>query len=307
VILVSIKFKPDGADRNPIAEHHDPDLAGHETASPRLSRPPEDPPAAAGCAWAAAWAATWLFASGALLMVFVVVTGNGGPYGVTALIALFVSGVGVAMLLAAAAIWAVHRLRVRSRSRRTAATFAAMTGAVALLAPVVASLVGSVALHGEAWPIPVAGITLLALAAVLGAERPERRPAVGFAAVWLLLLGTLAYRSSTDLRVQVVWLGPSIVNHTEGQVAFTATRSGAFEVRFGANWCWVGRVIAAGRYEWRPGDPGSSFGAPIWVDLPSDVLPLQRGDLVRACVRDGLAAGTAAGEAADPPSFWPRD
>jgi hypothetical protein len=45
----------------------------------------------------------------------------------------------------------------------------------------------------------------------------------------------------------------------------------------------------------------------MWVDLPSDVLPLHHGDLVRVCVRDGLAAGTRAGESVDPPSFWPRD
>jgi hypothetical protein len=45
----------------------------------------------------------------------------------------------------------------------------------------------------------------------------------------------------------------------------------------------------------------------MWVDLPADVLPLQPGDLVRVCVRDGIAGGTAAGLEGDPPSFWPRD
>lgn len=306
MIPVSIKFQPDGTNRG-AAAHVEPDLAADATSSPQPSQPPEDQPAAAGCAWLAAWAATWLFAAGAALLIFVVVTRNGGGYGVTALIALFVCGLGAAALGTATVIWAGHRLRVRRRTFRTAATLAALAGAIALLTPVVASLLGWVALPGQAWPIPVAGMTLLALASVLGAERRERRPALVFAAVWVVLLGTLGYRTWTDVRVQVVWLGPSIVHHTPGQIAFMATRSGDVEIRFGARWCWDGRVIATGRYEWRPGDPGSSFGAPMWVDLPSDVLPLQRGDLVRVCLRDGLAGGTAAGEAADPPSFWPRD
>jgi MFS family permease len=293
VIPVSITFQPENTDA--------------QTASPRPSQLPEDHPAAAGCAWLAAWAATWLFAAGAALLIFVVVTGNGGSYGVTALIALFVCGLGATALGAAAVIWAGHRLRMRRRTLRTTATLAALAGAIALLAPVLANLVGWVALPGEAWRIPVAGVTLLSLASILGAERMDRRPALLFAAVWILLLGTFAYRTWTDVRMEVVWLGPSIVDHTPGQVAFTATRSGDVEIRFGSQWCWDGRVLATGRYEWRPGDPGSSFGAPMWVDLPSDILPLQRGDLIRVCLRDGLAAGTAAGEAAEPPSFWPRD
>jgi MFS family permease len=293
VIPVSITFKAYSADR--------------QTVSPPPSQPPEDHPAASGCAWLAAWAATWLFAAGAGMLIFVVVTRSGGPYGVTALIALFVCGLGAAALGTAAAMWAAHRLAARSRTFRTRFTLAALAGATALLAPVVANLVGWVALPGEAWPIPVAGVTLLSLASILGAERTDRRPALVFAAVWLTFLGTFAYRTWTELRVQVVWLGPSIVDHTPGQVAFTATRSGDIEIRFGSQWCWDGRVLSTGRYEWRPGDPGSSFGAPMWVDLPSDILPLQRGDLIRVCVRDALAAGTAAGEAADPPSFWPRD
>jgi hypothetical protein len=125
--------------------------------------------------------------------------------------------------------------------------------------------------------------------------------------VWVLLLGTLAYWSWTEVRVEVVWLGPSVVRHTEGQIAFTATRSGDFEVRFGARRCFDGTLIATGRYEWRAGDAGSSFGAPQWVDLSPDSLPLQNGDQVRVCLRDGVAAGTAAGEAASPPGFWPLE
>jgi hypothetical protein len=293
VIPVSITFQPDSADR--------------QTVSPPPSQSPEDHPAAAGCAWLAAWAATWLFAAGAVLLIFVVVSGSGGPYGVTALIALFVCGLGAAALGTAAVMWAAHRLLARSRTLRTTATLAALAGGIALFTPVVGSLLGWVALPGQTWPIPVAGVTLLSLASILGAERTDRRPALVFAAVWLTFLGTFAYRAWTEVRVQVVWLGPSIVDRTPGQIAFSATRSGDVEIRFGAHWCWDGRVLSTGRYEWGPGDPRSSFGAPMWVDLPSDVLPLERGDLVRVCLRDGLAAGTAAGEAADPPSFWPRD
>jgi hypothetical protein len=306
VIPMSIQFRQNRGSRDRTAEDLDPGPGGDETACPQASHPAARHAAAAGYAWLTAWAATWLFASGAVLLVFVVVTGNGGPYGVTALIALCVCGFGVAVLVAPAAMWSLRRLRVRSGSRRTAATLASLAGAVALLAPVVASLVGWVVLPGEAWPIPVAGVSMLVLAAVLGAEWSERRPALVFAAVWVLFLGTFAYRTWTQLRVQVVWLGPSIVDHTPGQVGFTATRSGDFAIRFAAHSCWDGRVIATGRYEWRPDDPRSSFGATKWVDLSADVLPMERGDLVRVCVRDGFAAGTGAGEAVDPPSFWPR-
>jgi hypothetical protein len=264
--------------------------------------------AAGGWAWLLALSATWLFASGALLLALVVVTGEGGSYGVMALIALFVCELGVATLGVATVLWAVNRLRYRSAAPgRMAATVVVLAAAVALLAPAVANLLGWPVLPGEAWPVPVGGVSLLALAAVLGAGLSERRPTLVFAAVWVMLLATLAYRNWTDLRVQVVWLGPSVINRTPGQIGFTATRSGDFEVRFGAHTCWDGRLIATGRYEWRPDHPGSSFGTTTWVDLPADVLPVERGELVRVCVRDGMAAGAGAGEAGDPPSFWPLD
>jgi hypothetical protein len=306
VIPVSILFlpAPDGESGS-----GDPGSAPEgESQQPPRSEPPASHEAAGGCAWLAAWVATGMFAAGAALLAAVVVTGQGGPYGVTALLALWICVFGVVTLGAAAAMWAVHRLRDRSHSRRqTAAALTALAVAVAFLAPVVADLLGWLALPVEGWPVAVTGVTLLVLAAVVAAERSERRPALAFAALWVLLLGTISYRAWTDLRVEVVWLGPSVVGPTPGQVGFTATRSGDFEVRFGARYCWDGRVIATGRYEWQPGDPASSFGATMWVDLPSDVLPLHHGDLVRVCVRDGLAAGTRAGESVDPPSFWPRD
>jgi uncharacterized membrane protein YhaH (DUF805 family) len=303
---VSILFRPTPVGESGAGDHGSAP-GGGESQEPPRSEPPASHEAAGGCAWLAAWAGTGVFAAGAALLAAAVVTGQGGPYGATALLALWICVFGVVTLGAAAAMWAVHRLRDRSHSdRRTAAALTAFAGAIAMLTPIVADFFGWVALPTESWPVALGGVTLLALAAVLGADRSERRPTLVFAVAWLLLLGTLAYRISTDLRVEVVWLGPSVVNHTPGQVAFMATRSGDFEVRFGAHQCWEGRVLATGRYEWQPGDPGSSFGAAMWVDLPGDVLPLERGDLIRICVRDWFAAGTAAGEAVDPPSFWPR-
>jgi hypothetical protein len=248
-----------------------------------------------------------LFAVGAAVLVFAVVSGESGPYGVTAVGALVLCGFGIGALGLAAAAWARAQLRARWRSRRLVAAFIALLAAVALLALLVADLRGWLSLLADSWPLPVAGVSALVIGAVLVAPRAERRPTLAFAGIWLLLLATVAYRTWTDLRVEVVWLGPNIAAQNPGQVAFIATRSGDFEVRFGARTCSDGRAIGEGRYTWRPGDPGSSFGAPAWVDLPDSILPLHPGDLVRVCVREGLAAGSAAGEAATPPSFWPRN
>ena len=97
------------------------------------------------------------------------------------------------------------------------------------------------------------------------------------------------------MEVDVAWLGPNSIDDSPGQFAFSATRSGEFVVRFGADSCSDGRVIATGRYTYRP-ERGSSFGPPLAVELPLDVLPLKDGDLVRVCVRDGFAAATRAAE-----------
>jgi len=90
------------------------------------------------------------------------------------------------------------------------------------------------------------------------------------------------------------------------EIAFTATRSGDFEVRFAASSCDRGRIIAAGRHEPRANEP-MSMGHVEWVEPPADVVPLSRGDMIRVCLRDGLAAATGAAEVVDPPSFWPQD
>jgi hypothetical protein len=263
--------------------------------------------AGSGSGWLIAWTATCLFAFGAVLLAFAVVTGESGPYGFAAIVALVVCSVGVGALGLAVAIWGVVQLRTPWRSGRRVAALIALSAAVALLTPVVADLVGWLTLPDDTWPLAVGGTTALVLSAILVAPSSEIRPALAFAAIWVLLLATIAYRTWTDLRVEVVWLGPNIANHNPGQVAFAATRSGDFEVRLQAHSCWEGQAVAAGRYTWRPGASGTSFGAPLWVDLPVNYLPLRRGDLVRVCMRDGLAAGTAAGEAGEPPSFWPRN
>lgn len=263
---------------------------------------------AGGCAWGAAALAALAFATGTVVVVYVLVTGESGAYGLIAIFGALLCWFGVALLGLAVVLWTAHRLRARSSPRRTAGALVALAGAIALLSPPVADFLGAAMPSPDGISLPaVAGGTLLVLAAVLAALRSERRPVLLFAALVVLLLGTFAYRTSTDLRVEVVWLGPSVVDPTPGQVGFRATRSGDFEVRFGARFCWDGRVVATGRYEWQTDDPRSKYGAAMFVDLPSDILPLQRGDLVRVCVRDGLAAGTAAGEVSLPPSFSPLD
>jgi hypothetical protein len=109
------------------------------------------------------------------------------------------------------------------------------------------------------------------------------------------------------MEVDVAWLGPTTIEDSPGRIAFTATRPGDFEIRIDARSCSEGRVIATGRYEHEPGHPESKFGKLAWVDLPADVLPLHRDDLVRVCVRNGLAAATRAAEVADPGSYRRRD
>jgi hypothetical protein len=247
-----------------------------------------------------------LLAMGGAFLVALIVISPADPYGGAVLLAVSMCLLGVAMLGIADLTWLVRLLLARSASgRRTIAAIVAFVGAAASFAALVADLAEGLDRRHQTWPFVLAGVSLLALAAMLAADPPGRRAARACALIWVLLIAVLGYRTWSDVRVEVVWLGPTL-GHSATQVAFTATRSGAFEVRFQAGSCFEGRVIATGRYEWRPGDGGSSFGAAAWVDLPAAVLPLENGDLVRVCLRDGLAAGTGAGEVSDPPSFWPR-
>lgn len=283
--------------------------AGGGAGGPSLwTAPKVERRVAGGCAWGAAALGASAFAMGAVVIVLVLVTGESGAYGLMAILGALLCWFGVALLGLAGGLWTAHRVRARSSPRRTAGALVALAGGVALSLPPIADLLGVATPSTDGNSLPaVAGGTLLVLAAVLAADRSERRPVLLFAALVVLLLGIFVYRTSTDLRVEVVWLGPSVIGPTPGQVGFSATRSGAFEVRFGARFCWDGRLVATGRYQWQPDDPRSKYGATMFVDLPSDILPLQPRDLVRVCVREGLAAGTAAGEVSLPPSFSPLD
>jgi hypothetical protein len=259
-----------------------------------------------GCAVVAAWCGAAVFVLGVGGLGLIVITERAGPFGIAALYAGVAVAGGLLALAIAIAGWLVRRLRTRGAGRwRLVAAGLASPAAVALLATGVAGSFGPVDPEDHSDLALAAGVTLLVLAGVVAAPRPERAPAAVSAAAWIFLVAGLGYRAWTDTDVRVVWLGPA----TDGadQIAFNATRSGDFEIRVDAPSCGDGRTVAAGRYEHLAGDPGSAYGAAIWVDLPDDALPLERGDLVRVCLRDGLAAGTAAAEVVAPPSFWPRD
>jgi hypothetical protein len=258
-----------------------------------------------GCAVVAAWFGAALFVLGVAGFALIVLTERAGPFGIAALYAVVAVAGGLLALAIAIAGWLVRRVRARAGGWRPVAAALASTAAVALLATGVAGSFGPVDPEDHSDRSLAAGVTLLVLAAVVAAPRSERAPTAISAAAWIVLVAGLGYRAWTDTDVRVVWLGPA----TDGavQMAFNATRSGDFEIRLDAPSCGDGRTVAAGRYELAAGDPGSAFGAAIWVDLPDGALPLERGDLVRVCLRDGLAAGTAAAEVVAPPSFWPRD
>lgn len=252
---------------------------------------------AGGFAWLLAWMATVAFAVGGALLLLVIVTGNGGAYGMNGVFAMLICAAGIAMLAPAALIWVVAALRRgRPERRRGTSALIVATAAATVLAALVADVFEWLAGPTEAWAILVIGLTLVTLATVIAAPRSERRPALAFAAVWVLLLGGLGYRAWTDFDARVVSLGQALGDESRGVVGFTATRSGDFDVRFAASSCIDGRVFASGRYEWRADTASVSHGKPLWVDLPSDVWPLRSGDLVRVCLRDGFAAATAAGE-----------
>jgi MFS family permease len=259
-----------------------------------------------GIAWLVAWAATCVFAIGAAVLVALLVLAPADPYGGAALLAVAICLLGVALFAVAGLAWLGRLLLNRPTSRRRAGLALATMGlAAASFVALIGDFVGAFILPAESWTIALAGMSFLVLGAILAADDSQRQPVLAFGLTWVLLTSIIAYRLGTDLRVEVVWLGPTTASRTSAQIAFSATRSGDFEVRFGAHSCFEGRVIASGHYAWRAGDRGS-FGADAWIDLPDDVQPLRQGDLIRVCLRDGLAAGTAAGEVVDPPSFWPR-
>jgi hypothetical protein len=278
-----------------------------EPAPPGSDLDPEAVDQLGGWVWLASWMAVFIFILGAMPLMLMIVARNAGPYGAGLLMPVLFVGCAIVGIGLASALSIVDRLWHRTRPfARTIAALAAFTSAIVFLTPAVAELLGVARPPFDTWPDTVAGVSLLALTAVLAAERPERRPALAFAAAWLLLIGIAGYSAWTDMEVEVAWLGPNSIQDSPGQFAFTATRSGEFEVRFGAHSCSDGRIIANGHYTYRS-DLGSKFGQAMAVELPPDVLPLKHGDLVRACVRDGFAAATRAGEVSMAPSFWQRD
>lgn len=283
-------------------------LSVSSTFSGPTGTPPDDRQLAGGCAWLVAWLATGTFAVGAGLLFLLIVTDNVGAYGLNAVFALVLAGLGVALLAAAAFAWVVAWFHHGGAVPRRVVTALIVASAAGALVVSGADLIGWLPRTVERWPIISVGLTLLPLAAVLAAPGPERRPALAFAAAWLLLIGALGYRAWTDFDARVVTLGQALGDESRGVVGFTATRSGDFDVRYAATSCISGRVLASGRYEWRADRASSSHGKPQWVDLPSDLWPLQSGDLVRVCLRDGFAAATAAGEyGGKGGGFWPID
>ena len=189
-------------------------------------------------------------------LILVIVTREAGAYGVGALIPALVVCCAIVVMGISAALSIVDRLWRRTRPfPRTIAALAAFGAATVCLAPAVAELVGVAPPSVEGWLPTVAGVALLAIAAILAAGRSERLPALVFAAGWVLLLGIAGYSVWTEMEVDVAWLGPNSMEDGPGRIAFSATRPGNFEVRFGASSCSEGEVIATGRYDHQPGRP----------------------------------------------------
>ena len=235
---------------------------------PTLTEPSRD---GAGLFHGCAWATTICFGIGAVPLAAIIVARDAGPFGVVALMVLPFVGLGLVGIGAVAAVSIVVRLFRRTRPIvRTLAALATFVLGAAWLAPIWAAPLLALP-PPEAAPT-IAGITLVVLAAVLVAPSAERTGALAFGTAWVVLLAIAGYSAWTEMEVDVSWVGPSSVDDSPGQFAFTATRSGTFEVRFGARSCSDGRVIATGRYAFRPAR-GSSFGQPEVVELPPDVLP----------------------------------
>jgi hypothetical protein len=260
-----------------------------------------------GCVWMIIWMSAVTLLSGAMLIGGLLLGRSGGYAAIFALIAV---GLGVSGAVIATGLAIADRIVRRTRpSWRPLAGLLSLAIGLALVAPGVATVLYRAPIPFDTGLPTSAGATLVILALVLSSGAIERRGALTLALGWVVLYGAIGYRLWTEMDAAVVWMGPGIDDRV--QVAFQATRSADYVVRFGAPSCGDGRVIAAGRYEFVPDLDRGTLGKPAWVDLPADVLPLQPGDLVRVCLRDGLAAATAAGEfgggAGGPSSFWPRD
>lgn len=262
---------------------------------------------ARGCVFA-----TLLTALVALLLTSLVVAPAllGASVGYAAFFGLLSLAAAVVGVAVAGAFAIADRVALRRPGRRLTVGFVAWVAGVGLVLPglFVVAKIASFTFPTDG--LAAAGATLLVLAAVILTGPVERPVAFAFAAAWVLLFASVGYRSATLMHAHVVWLGPGL-GGSRVQVAFEASRPADFVVLYGARSCSEGRPIASGHYDLVRKDPYSSFGEPEWVTLPSDILPLQPGDLLRVCLRDGLAAATAAGEhvggLAGESSFWPRD
>lgn len=265
------------------------------------------PEQAGGFVLVALWICLGVFGLGALLVVPALIIGGAALY--VALFGALAIGGAVLGLVIADVMSLIDRIRHPHGPRaRTILTAVVFVLAIGLLAPWTIERLGWARIPFDAsWPA-IAGATGTFLAAMLSTGPAERRAALVLAAGWVLLLSCVGYRVWTEMDAYVVHLG-SVYGQGD-QIAFEATRSADYEVRFGAPTCVEGLPIASGRYEFVVDDPHSSLGRPVWVALPRHVLPLKSGDLVRVCLRDGLATATAAGEfgggIGGPSSFWPR-
>ena len=271
------------------------------------SRPPAAADQAGGCVWMIIWTSAVTLLSGAMLIGALLLARSGGYAAFFGLIAV---GLGVAGAGIAAGLAIADRIIRRTRpSWRPVAGLLCLAIGLVLIGPGAAVMLHQAQVAFDTGLPAIAGATLVILALVLSSGAIERRGAMILALGWVVLYGAIGYRVWTELDATVVWMGPGIDDRV--QVAFEATRSADYVIRFDAPSCGEGRVIAAGRYEFTPDRGWGKLGKPVWVDLPADVLPLAHGDLVRVCLRDGLASATAAGEfvggAAGPSSFWPRD
>ena len=191
---------------------------------------PEGPGLLDGCAWLAAIA----FAVGALPLALMLVAREAGAFGAGLLLVLppIVFGIGGIGIVAALSI--VDRVWHRPRPiLRTVASIGAFIAAAACLGSVISGVRVTLLPEAETGAT-IAGISLLILAAVLAARRSERSGALAFATAWLLLLAVSGYSVWTEMEVDVAWLGPNSIDDSPGQLAFSATRSGEFVVRFGA-------------------------------------------------------------------------
>jgi hypothetical protein len=150
-----------------------------------------------GFAWLTAWAGASVFAAGAIILVAPIVTRIPDPYAGAAVLAVAICVLGVAIFAVAGAAWLVRLLLDRSFGRRRLAAIVALAGAAASLTALVADQVGALGLPDETWPFVLVGVSLLALGAILAARASERRPALAFGVVWVLLVGVLAYGTWT--------------------------------------------------------------------------------------------------------------